>query len=422
MVVLLSRLRKRSGVCGRLRVACLSALVIALLSSTFAFAGREDKLPPRHREWLTRDVVYIITAEERQAFLQLASDKDRDNFIERFWEIRNPNPGSPTNTYKEEIYRRIAYADQYFGHESGTPGWRTDRGRTYIMLGAPQQRAPYLGQANVRPMEIWFYSSPHPALPPFFNVVFYQRETGGEFRFYSPYMDGPGKLISSASVEGSRQAALSVIDRELGREVARTTLSLLPDEPVDMQGGTASLQSDVMLATLRNLANNPVNKTMLAERRSLLEQVSHRLVLGSEFLDLLTIPLRDRQGGWDLHYVLRFKRPQDFTITQSTDGRYYYSAEVSARVSDASGKLIFDQHRNLSDYVDQAKLDAVKDKVFAYEGLLPLAPGKYKIEFVLSNNIQKTAFREQREITIPGTIAEGLLISDVVPFSEAEGT
>src|SRR4051794_30038728 len=131
MVVLLSRLRKRSGVCGRLRVACLSALVIALLSSTFAFAGREDKLPPRHREWLTRDVVYIITGEERETSLQFARNKDRHNFMERFWENQSQNQGPLTNTHKEEIYRRIPYADQYFGHEPGTPGWRTDRGRTY---------------------------------------------------------------------------------------------------------------------------------------------------------------------------------------------------------------------------------------------------------------------------------------------------
>ena len=134
-----------------------------------------------------------------------------------------------------------------------------------------------MGQANVRPMEIWFYSSPHKALPPFFYIVFYQRDTGDEFRLYSPYMDGPDKLVTGTGAENDRLTALKVIDRSLGREVARTTLSLLPDEPVDLDAATSSLTSDVMLGTIRNLANNPFNKEMLDQHRRLLEAVSQRI-------------------------------------------------------------------------------------------------------------------------------------------------
>ncbi len=394
--------------------------LLVLVTPAVSLAASSASLAPRYREWLTRDVTYIITNEEKQAFLALANDGDRDKFIERFWELRNPTPGAPNNPYKEEIYRRIAYANQYFGHESGTPGWHTDMGRVYIELGAPQQRAMYRQQANVRPMEIWFYQSPHPALPPYFYVVFYQREAGGDYRFYSPYMDGPAKLISSASTEGDRVSSLKVIDQSLGREVARTVLSLLPDEPVDLQGATSSLQSDVMLATIRNLANNPLNKDLLNERRRILEQVSHRIIVGGDYLDVLTVPLRDRTGAWNLHYALRFKKPEDFTILQADSGRYYYDSEVAARVSDAQGKLVFEQRRKLSSFLDGATVERVKNKVFGYEGLLPLAPGKYKIEFLLSNENRKSVFRDQRDIVIPDTTASGLRVSDVIPFSEAE--
>jgi GWxTD domain-containing protein len=402
----------------------LLSLTLVLTSFTgISLAGVSKKelqsLPEHYREWLARDVAYIITDEEKEAFVRLPTDTERDKFIERFWEIRNPSPGSPTNSYKDELYRRIAYANQWFGHNSGIEGWRTDQGRVYITLGAPQQVGKYLGSPNVRPMEIWFYQNAHPALPPFFNVVFYQREAGGEFRLYSPYMDGPVKLISSASSEGDRVSSLTVIDKNLGREVARTVLSLLPDEPVDVQGATSSLQSDVMLATIRNLANHPLNKDLLNERRRVLEEVTHRIVLGGDYLDVLTVPLRDRDGAWNLHFALRFKKPEDFTILEAKNGRYYYNAEVVAKVGDANGKPLFEQRRKLSEFIDAAKLESIKNKVFGYEGLLPLAPGKYKVEFLLSNESRKSAFRDQRDILIPDTPASGLRVSDVVPFTEA---
>jgi GWxTD domain-containing protein len=95
----------------------------------------KHELEPTYKKWLNEDVVWIITDEERKAFLQLSNDEERDNFIEQFWARRNPTPDSEENSYKEEHYRRIAYANEHFA--SGIPGWRTDRGRTYIRFGPP---------------------------------------------------------------------------------------------------------------------------------------------------------------------------------------------------------------------------------------------------------------------------------------------
>src|SRR3989442_15166579 len=79
-----------------------------------AFAGAEDKLSPHYREWLDRDAAYIINRQEKAAFLQLPTDQAREQFIEQFWEVRNPTPGAPTNPYKEEHYRRLEYASDHF--------------------------------------------------------------------------------------------------------------------------------------------------------------------------------------------------------------------------------------------------------------------------------------------------------------------
>ncbi|HEX8992242.1 MAG TPA: GWxTD domain-containing protein [Anaerolineales bacterium] len=97
----------------------------------------KKELSHTYKKWLDEDVQYIISDQEKAAFLQLSNDEERDNFIEQFWQRRNPDPDSQENVYKEEHYRRIAYANEHFA--AGIPGWRTDRGRMYIMHGPPDQ-------------------------------------------------------------------------------------------------------------------------------------------------------------------------------------------------------------------------------------------------------------------------------------------
>jgi GWxTD domain-containing protein len=96
-----------------------------------------NELDDQYKRWLNEDVIYIITPEERQAFLRLSTNEEREVFIENFWLRRDPTPDSPENEFKEEHYRRIAYANERFS--SGIPGWKSDRGRIYIMWGKPDQ-------------------------------------------------------------------------------------------------------------------------------------------------------------------------------------------------------------------------------------------------------------------------------------------
>jgi TonB family protein len=99
-------------------------------------------------KWLNEDVVYIITDEERDAFLHLKTDEEREQFIKQFWERRNPIPGSADNKFKDEHYRRIAYANEHFSTPSGKPGWQTDRGHIYIVYGPPDVRSENLAGEN----------------------------------------------------------------------------------------------------------------------------------------------------------------------------------------------------------------------------------------------------------------------------------
>src|SRR3981081_4453475 len=110
------------------------------------------ELDSSYRQWLSEDVPYIISPEERNAFLQLDTNEEREQFIEQFWLRRSSNPDLPDNDFKEEHYRRIAYANEHFA--SGIPGWKADRGRMYIMWGpADEVETHPTGGTYDRPME-----------------------------------------------------------------------------------------------------------------------------------------------------------------------------------------------------------------------------------------------------------------------------
>ncbi len=96
-------------------------------------AQLKKELETPYKKWLNEDVAYIITDEERTAFKRLSTDEERENFIEQFWLRRDPTPDTVENEFKEEHYRRIAYANDHYA--SGIPGWKADRGRIYIMYG-----------------------------------------------------------------------------------------------------------------------------------------------------------------------------------------------------------------------------------------------------------------------------------------------
>src|SRR5262245_49128995 len=133
---------------------------------------REEKLRKElegpYRKWLNEDVGYIITDEERTAFKRLSTDDEKQSFIEQFWLRRDPTPDSAENEFKEEHYRRIAYANERYA--SGIPGWKSDRGRIYITFGPPAEIESHPsggsyerpieeggGTTSTFPFEIWRY-------------------------------------------------------------------------------------------------------------------------------------------------------------------------------------------------------------------------------------------------------------------------
>ncbi len=162
----------------------LRTLLAATLLFTASFALAN---PPSatYKRWLNEDVAYLATPQDRAEFLRLQNDKERDKFIETFWKRHDPTPDTPQNEFKEEHYRRLAYANQHFA--AGLPGWKTDRGRIYIVYGPPDRIESHGVQDRtghemlpgmMRPYEVWHYQhAQHPLI-----LKFVDECTCGDYR------------------------------------------------------------------------------------------------------------------------------------------------------------------------------------------------------------------------------------------------
>ena len=396
-------------------------LLIAMLSIAGAQGAQKKEKPPKtYRNWLDEDVVYIITKEERENFLKLVTDEARDKFIERFWEVRNPNPSSPNNEFKEEHYKRLAFANARFGVGSAEEGWRTDRGRAYILLGAPQQKQVFRNSANLYPIEIWFYSTGMAGLPNFFYLMFYDRDATGDYRFYSPYFDGPDKLATGTEAINNPAAGYQMILTSVGPEVAHISLSLIPGEPVDTTMATRSMESDLLLSAIRGYNNLPAYRNEIAGRYKLRENVTARMLLSGQNLEIQTLPVRDSRGLTRLDYAVFLRNPNDFTLAKEADGRYSYSIGVNVRVFGPDNKHIFSQEKSLSDSMDKRRMEEIQDQAFGYEGMLPLGPGKYRLVFEFVDWNKKASYETERQVVIPKPDEKLFVVPAILPFVRAE--
>jgi GWxTD domain-containing protein len=191
----------------------------------------EKSLPVQFRDFLDL-TAYIITSAEKDVFLQLTNDRDREIFIQNFWKLRDPTPGTPENEYREEIVKRFNYANKKF--TTGRPGWKTDRGKFYIILGEPRSYDRYPGTLGLVPCEVWYYfTDGTKGLPGHFGLIFYQKGAG-DYRLYDPFMDGPKTLIenmaSTAQLTATDYESLYDKIRELAPALASMTISLTPGD------------------------------------------------------------------------------------------------------------------------------------------------------------------------------------------------
>jgi GWxTD domain-containing protein len=382
----------------------IRAIVFILMAFGVGEAGGQGEkgLSPEHRRWLEEEVVYIITDREKEFFLTLETFEERESFIDAFWKKRDPEPATLENEFKEEHYRRIDFANTVLGKETIQPGWTTERGRYYIILGEPRSVERFVGAAEVVTCELWSYQGdPKTRLPPFFYLLFYKRHDSEDYRLYSPLADGPTKLIL-----GERSGLVSDTERALqilynyDYELAFASLSLDLGAPPDFRTAQPSLDSDIILAQAADAAKYPVRTdyidTYLRYGKRVSADYSFNYIPSRSAFALLAGP----DGAPFLHYSIEVD-PQNFTFAADEDRtRYYTTLDVTLEVRTEEGTLVHTSEKEIPVELNAEEFDRFRAFPFAYQDDVPLVPGDFQVSVILRNRTVKQYTLVERDVRV----------------------
>jgi len=373
-----------------------------IFSLLFVPARSEEKNPGElaemYKKWLEEEVVYIITPVEKEVFRQLETDRERDLFIEAFWKHRDQILGTPENEYKNEHYRRINHANFNYGRTVAKPGWKTDQGRVYIILGEPRQIERFTGEIEIYNSEIWSYSGlAKYGLPPLFNLVFFQKQGSGEYVLYSPTNDGPQALMTR--YWGDTADYYSAY-RELiyfAPTLAKVSLSLIPGDETPYYTGRPSLASEFLIQNIYGKPHKDV-KDRYAEKflyfKDIVEvEYSANYIDNESSIKVLKSP----SGTYFVHFVVELK---SFSVQQIADAYSTYIS-LNGNVSDLDGKTIYQFERSFSFKIDEEQLKNINYKPFDLYDMFPLLPGEYKLSIIIKNEVSKEFTSLEKDIFVP---------------------
>ncbi len=340
------------------------------------------ELDTPYKTWLNEDVVYIISPDERKAFLQLETNEEREQFIESFWLRRSNNPDLPDNDFKEEHYRRIAYANEHYA--SGIPGWKTDRGRIYIIWGPPDEIESHPtggtydrpmeeggGSTTTYPWETWRYRYLEGIQE---NVIleFVDPSSSGEYHLT---MD-PSEKDALLHVPG---AGLSLLESMgMSSKACRFTRSDGTNMPVALGGTPASLEEFNRLELYAKVQRPPAvkYKDLEAIVTSRMVRDSLKFQYRTDFLkvtsDTVLVPIS-------------VQIPNNQLSFKSKEGVHSAELNIFGRISTLTDKVVQTfEDPVIKDYPDSLFALAVKQQSI-YQKALPLRPGLYRLDIVVKD-------------------------------------
>jgi GWxTD domain-containing protein len=375
------------------------------------------ELSKTYKKWLNEDVVWIITDEERAAFKQLSNDEERDNFIEAFWQRRDPTPDTEENEYKEEHYRRIAYANEHFA--AGIPGWKTDRGRIYIMYGPADEIDSHpSGGTYERPME----------------------EGGGEtstFPFEDwryRYLEGIGQEVIIEFVDtcmcGDYHMTLDRSEKDALKYTPNAGLTLY--EQMGMSNKAARFTN----GGLEQLGAGPMSQDLQSKEFDRLEQFAklqapppvkfkdlEEVVNTKLITNLMPFDVRSDfvkvTGDTVLVPITIQMKYRDITFNNK-DGVQRGTVNIFGRVSTLTGRVVQTFEDTAQVDVPAELLPRAAENSSVYWKALPLRPGRYKIEIAVKDVNGDRKGLWSRGIIVPEYSDDKLSTSSLIVADQME--
>src|SRR2546423_1929990 len=373
-----------------------SRVAVALLSLAFAGApvaaqkNKSDSQDPSekprnvkpelkkaYKDWLDKDVTYSITDQERAAFKKLTTDEERENFIELFWRRRDPDPDTDENEYREEYYERIAYANEHYA--SGIPGWKTDRGRVYIMYGKPDElethpsggtyeRESYEGggSTSTYPFERWFYRY-LPGVASGIEIEFVDPTGSGEYRIArSPdekdaLLNIPGAGLTLAEEMGLSNKA----DRVANNGIGNPNYTREQDSPFNRLQLLADLSRppQIKFNDLASAVNTPViedNPLNFDVRVDFFRQSDERVIT-----------------------AFTIQTDNNNLVFQDSGGLLQAQLNIFGKITHISGRRAGIFEDPVITRATPEELSDAKERKSAYQKAIALAPGNYKLDVIV---------------------------------------
>lgn len=361
------------------------------------------QLAPRYKQWYDL-VTYIISDTEEKIFFQLENDRERDAFIQLFWKMRDPSPETEENEFRLEHIKRFNYANKRFKYGTARPGWQTDMGKIYIILGEPQSIDRYEEERVVEPLQIWsYYGVFRLGIPNAFNLVFWKRGGVGEYKIYNPQADGPYALLKKTheaqNLDPFDYERVFEFLAEYNQIVAMNALSLIPNEiPYNY---TPSLQSSILLKNIQEFPTQKINTRYATDFMNYkgIVRVDH----ASTYMECsheVHVAKNPQTGLNFLHFSLL---PKSVSVSYLKDTNQF-SFNFRVTVNLRKGKqTIFTYTKNFP-FTGTSEEDVKRQfaKGVIISDSFPVVPGHYKLEVLIQNPVKSEFSFFDQMVTIPG--------------------
>ena len=375
------------------------------------------ELKGTYRTWLDQDVRWIITPEEEKAFKALSNDEERDQFIEQFWQRRNPNPDSPDNEFRDEHYARIAYANEHFA--AGKPGWMTDRGHIYIAFGKPdsidshpsggQYERPMEeggGQTSTFPFEVWHYRY-LPSVGDNIDIEFVDTCMCGD---YHATIDRSEK-DALKHTPGAGQTQYEEMGMAQKKDRFNGGLEQLGTGPMSTQN--QSKEFDRLDTFSKLFAPPPVKYADLDEFLA-----NAKVLNGPPFIfDVRTDYVKLTNDTVMVPITLQI-RNGDITY-KTTEGDSKGVVHIMGRVSNITGHVVQSFEDSVQVETPSELLAQAKNGYKVYWKALPLSPGRYKVEIAIKDEYNQAHVGTwKRSVDVPKYDDDQLASSSLILASE----
>lgn len=366
-------------------------------------------------KWLNEDVVYLITDEEKAVFQSLSTPEEKENFIEEFWRRRDPTPGTAANEFKEEHYRRIAYANEHF--TSGIPGWKTDRGRVYILFGPPDEINAYSGggtylrpyyegggATQTFPFEKWWYRHVE-GVGDNLEYEFVDRSWSGEYKLaQAPHEKDMMLYVDGAGVTLHEYLGLS---SRLSRPAYQPGLENSPRYRAE---GNFFRSQDLPFARMeRYFATQRPPEIRFTDLREMVEtKITYQQLPFGLRQDAL---LLDRER-WMVPITVAL-RNQDLGFTRQ-ENRFQARVNVYGRISNLTGRIFAEFEDTLNRDFPAEEIQARLQETSVYQRMIALPPGLYKLSLVLKSVSNDKIATGEARIELPKPPTQKLYASSLI--------